>query len=370
MFNSAKWNNNNSADTGTFDGTTWTGEAQKVVVSIAGNTQLNSIEVIPADFIPTAVVAPEGLVTDTYVFTANSEKPYYDPAELTLWLKVGFDGDDAYIQGLAADANSSADQLWVKATKNNAGQYVIPANQFMGTVSFWMSNNDYYFTALDADGKMADAVLDYDAEKSVFSTSQPLVLNALPTDVYAYQTFTNVTIAKFNEVAASPADPTVNSIDFGEWSSSVSCSIPAVDSNGVTLNPQKLFYTVWIEKDGQQTPYTFKADMYYGIEADATEVPYSFNYNTWDGSHSIYFQDGVEECATWTKVGIQSIYYGGGECNKSVVAWIDNPNASTINDINADIAAGKVVIYNMAGQRLEVPQKGVNIINGRKVVIK
>lgn len=93
---------------------------------------MNSIEVLPSDFAPTAVVAPENLVTETYIMKANSVKPYYDPAELTLWLNVGFDGDDAYIQGLASDANSDASQLWVKATKNEAGQYVIPANQFMG----------------------------------------------------------------------------------------------------------------------------------------------------------------------------------------------------------------------------------------------
>ena len=370
VFNNAKWNSNNSADTGAFDGATWTGEAQKVVVTIAGNTQLNSIEVVPADYVPTAVVAPENLVTDTYVLKANSLKPYYDPAELTLWLKVGFDGDDAYIQGLAADANSSADQLWVKATKNEAGQYVIPANQFMGTVSFWMSNNDYYFTALDADGKMVDAVFDYNAEKSQFTTAQTLILNGLLTDVYAYQTFTDVIITKFNELAASPADPTIMSIDFGEWSSGISCMIPAVDGNGETLNPQKLFYTVWVEKDGQQAPYTFKADMYYGIDVDATEVPYSFNYSTWDGSHNIYFQDGVDVCNTWSKVGIQSIYYGAGECNKSAVVWIDNPNASGIIDIASDSNAGKFVIYNIAGQRLDAPQKGLNIINGRKVMIK
>ena len=370
VFNNAKWNSNNSADTGAFDGSTWTGEAQKVVVTIAGNTQLNSIEVYPSDYVPTAVVAPENLVTDAYIMKANSLKPYYDPAELTLWVKVGFDGDDAYIQGLAADVNSDAGQLWVKATKNEAGQYVIPANQFMGSVSFWMSNNDYYFTAIDADGKMVDAVLDFDAEKSQFTTAQTLVLNGLLADVYAYQTFTDVIITKFNEVAATPADPIINSIDFGEWSSGISCSIPAVDSNGETLNPQKLFYTVWVEKDGQQSPYTFKAEMYWAIDEDATEVPYSFNYSSWDGSHSIYFQDGVEECGTWTKVGIQSIYYGGGECNKSSLVWIENPNASGICNLETDGDAGKYVIYNIAGQRLDAPQKGLNIINGRKVVIK
>lgn len=370
VFNAAKWNDKNSADTGSFDGTTWTGDAQKVVVNIAGNTQLNSIVVYPGDYVPTAVVAPENLVTETYTLKANSEKPYYDPTELTLWLNVGFDGDDAYIQGLAADVNSDAEPLWVKATKNEAGQYVIPANQFMGSVSFWMSSNDYYFTAIDNDGKMVDAVFDFNAEKSEFTTNQTLILNALPAEVYAYQTFNDVVITKFNEIAVSPSDPVVISIDFGEWSSGFTCFIPTESSNGEILNPKKLFYTVWVEKDGQQAPYTFKADMYYGVDEDATEMPWSFNYSSWDGTHNIYFQDGVEECNTWTKVGIQSVYYGGGECNKSEVDWIENPNASGISDIAADAKEGKYVIYNIAGQRMDAPRKGLNIINGRKVMVK
>ena len=83
-----------------------------------------------------------------------------------------------------------------------------------------------------------------------------------------------------------------------------------------------------------------------------------------------YFKDNVEECAKWTKVGIQSIYYGGDECNKSAIAWIVNPNASGISNIWADGGADKAVIYNMAGQRMAAPQKGLNIINGRKVIVK
>ena len=78
----------------------------------------------------------------------------------------------------------------------------------------------------------------------------------------------------------------------------------------------------------------------------------------------------MDVCGAWTKVGIQSIYYGGGECNKSAVVWIDNPNADAINDIKADTEAGRAVIFNVAGQRLDAPQKGLNIINGRKVLVK
>lgn len=150
----------------------------------------------------------------------------------------------------------------------------------------------------------------------------------------------------------------------------MSCEIPAVSSEGETLNPQKLFYTVWVENDGQQAPYIFKAEMYYGVDEDATEMPYSFNYSSWDGSHNIYFQDGVEACGTWTKVGIQSIYYGGGVCNKSSVVWADTPNGAGISDLAAENKTGKTLIFNMAGQRLAAPQKGLNIINGRKVAVK
>ena len=370
VFNKSKWDANNSADTGSFTGSTWTGEAKKVVVTIASNTQLNSIEVYPTDYVPTAIVVPSNLATDYYIFNARSERPYNDPADLELWLKVGFDGDDAYIQGLAADVNSSASSLWVKATKNEEGKYVIPANQYMGEVSFWTSTMNYYLTAIDAENNMVDAVLDFDEENGKFTTSQPLVINAALKELYPQETFTNVVLTRFNEVAATPEDPTVDLIEFNEWSHFISCSIPTVDVNGETLNPGKLFYTVWIENNGQQTPYTFSSPMYYGFDEPTTEVPYNTNYNSWDGSHNIYFNDDADVCDAWAKVGIQTIYYGGGECKKSAIAWIANPLATGITTIQNDANAGKAVIFNLGGQRLSVPQKGLNIVNGRKMIVK
>ena len=384
VFNNGKWDAGNSADTGAFEGATWTGEAKKVVVTIAGNTQLNSIEVFPADYVPTAVVAevfpadyvptavvaPENLATDTYILTAKSLKPYYDPEDLTLWLKAGFDGADLYIQGLAADYNSSAKDLWVKATKNAEGKYVIPANQFMGSVAFWHNSMDLFFTAVDADNNMVDAVLDFDAESGKITTTQSLVINASLTELNPQQTFTDVVFTKFDEVAATPADPTLDLIEFDEYQHFISCSLPTVDVNGATLNPGELFYTVWIEKDGEQTPYVFSSPMYYGYDEPTSELPYATNYSSWDGSHSIYFYEDAAVYEAWSKVGIQTIYYGGGECRKSNISWIDNPQATGISTVQNDVNNGKAVIFNLAGQRLSVPQKGLNIINGRKVMVK
>lgn len=369
VFNNGKWNAGNSADSGTFEGEVWTGEAKTVVVTIAGNTQINSIEVYPTDFVPTAVEAPEGLVTDTYIFQARSEKPYYDPADLTLWVKAGFDGDDVYIQGLAADYNSSTSELWVKATKNEAGQYVIPANQFMGSVAFWMSTIDCYFTAVDAQGNMVDAVLDYDAEKCQFTTDQPLVINASLTELTPQQTFTGVTITKFNEVAATPADPTMNSLTFDEWSHYITFYIPQVGTEGETLNPQKLFYTIWIQGVDGVNPYVFSPDMYWGFDGDTTELPWSQYYSTWDNAHSIYFYDDAAVFEGWAKVGVQSIYYGGDEVRKSAISWIETPFYTGIDNITNGQTTGKA-IYNISGQRIAAPAKGLNIINGQKVMIK
>ncbi|MBP5499985.1 MAG: hypothetical protein J6Y05_04740 [Bacteroidales bacterium] len=369
VFNNGRWNNGNSADSGAFEGNVWTGEAKKVVVTIAGNTQINSIEVYPTDYIPTAVEAPEGLVTDTYIFQARSEKPYYDPADLTLWVKAGFDGDDVYIQGLASDYNSSTSELWVKATKNETGQYVIPANQFMGSVSFWMSTIDCYFTAVDAQGNMVDAVLDYDAEKGQFTTDQPLVINASLTELNPQQTFTGVTITKFNEVAATPADPTMNSLTFDEWSHYITFYIPQVGTEGETLNPQKLFYTIWIQSGNGVEPYVFSPDMYWGFDGDTTELPWSQYYSTWDNAHSIYFYDDAAVFEGWAQVGVQSIYYGGDEVRKSAISWIETPFYTGIENISTEQTAGKA-IYNISGQRITAPAKGLNIINGQKVMIK
>lgn len=369
VFNNTKWDAKNSADTGSFDGNVWTGNAKKVVVTIAGNTRLDNIVVFPADYEPTAVVAPEGLTTNVYVFNATVLRPYYEPAALTLWLNVGFDGDDAYIQGLASDYDNSASSLWVKATKNEEGKYVIPANQFMGALSFWTSTINYFFTAVDDKGNMVDAVLDYDAAKGQFSSTQTLVLNGSLKEVSAYEAFTDVIFTKFNEVAATPANPMFNSISFDEWNHNISFVVPTVDANDVMLNPNKLFYTIWIDKDNKQTPYVFTKDLYY-TEEDVTEQPFNNYYSTWDASHNIYFADDAEELSSWKKVGVQSIYYGGGARNTSAIDWIENPLYTGISPVIANQKSNNVVIFNLKGQRLNAPQKGLNIINGKKVLVK
>ena len=62
--------------------------------------------------------------------------------------------------------------------------------------------------------------------------------------------------------------------------------------NGNELLADKLYYSVWIEKDGEQQPFVFKSYDYWGIFEDTAEIPYSLD--CWDittGGETITFYD-------------------------------------------------------------------------------
>jgi hypothetical protein len=149
---------------------------------------------------------------------------------------------------LVADAT----ELWVKATKNGAGQYVIPSNQYMGKLSIMGYVFPYYWTAVDAEDNMVDAVFSFDAENSRFTTAQTQVLNGAEDKLEPYITFTEVVIEKMVEVAATPADPTMEKVVFdvknAPGNNSLNCSLAIVGTNDEVLNTSKLFYTIWLRR--------------------------------------------------------------------------------------------------------------------------
>ncbi len=357
VFNNGKWNAGNSAEPGVLEANVWTGEANKVVMTIAGNTQLNSIDVETREYVPTPVVAPEGLVTDSYTFRAMENINIAAPARRAMRAysyrtEVGFDGNDVYIKGLS---ENTAD-LWIKATKNEAGQYVIPANQYLGRLNYYgMYVYDFYIAAFDEELNAMDIVLDFDAEKNKFTTDQVVALHKALENYMPYQVFTEVSLTKYIEVAATPADPTVEKLRFNAPYSSARFTIPVVGTNGEELDEEKLFYTVWIEKNGEQQPYTFTASAYCDdFDEDVTEVPYTYDgYDFYFGGQVVYFEESAEELSTWSRVGIQSIYYGAGEVHKSNIAWVYNdiyvPTEITVDEV------GYATFYD-ANHSFEIPE--------------
>ena len=55
----------------------------------------------------------------------------------------------------------------------------------------------------------------------------------------------------------------------------------------------------------------------------------------------------------------------------NVVPLTEDDNLSGVSVVNSDTSFNTATpVYNLSGQRLMVPQKGINIVNGKKVVVK
>lgn len=321
-----------------------------------------------------AIEVPEGLETEEYSFKATSTEYSYSGDtkvndSYSTQVQVGFDGDDLYIIGIC----TLNPELAVKATKNAAGKYVIPAGQYMGDYTITLMENTYttgyYFAAVDEDGKLVDAVLDYDAENATFTSSQTLVLNVAKAQFKPDMTYNNVVITKIPDTAATPADPSVVDIDFEAEYPYVQFDIPLVDVEGNDILASKLFYTVWVVTNEDPEVFVLSADDYENIENDMTEVPYTFD-DDWDiyaGGKQFYVNP-TSAVATWKKVGVQSIYYGGGECHKSNVVWYDESGYDGISNVN--VGNSNAAIYDMQGRRVKNPTRGIFITNGKKVLVK
>lgn len=336
------------------------------------------------------VVAPEGLETETYLFTAmeivDEEEESYEVRkkvvadndggndeeedeievsfqEYSHQIEVGFDGNDVYFKGFS----DNTAEMWAKGTLSGDGKTVtIPANQFMGNLTILWYSFNYYLTAVADDLEtMEDIVLNYDAETNTFSTDQFVVINGAKRSMYPYQTFTAVEITKMIEVAATPADPAIDKLTLeGTKYPNVYFIIPATDTEGNAIIGSKLFYQIWIEKvvegSNVQEPLTLAADLYTYMDEDMTEIPYTYDdsYDIYAYGERVYLNQPAEEIASWKKIGVQSIYYGGGECNKSNIVWSEELNTG-INDMSA--AQGKAVYYDLQGRIANAQTKGLLI---------
>ena len=272
--------------------------------------------------------------------------------------------------------NDNCADMWMKGTLSEDGKTVtIPASQYMGQLEFWgIWIFDYFITAYDASAGFTDIVLNYDAEAQTFTTDQTVVLNGSKNAWDPYQTFTNVVITKMEEFAATPADPIFQEYDFSNQVgyNTIYVSIPTEDVDGNELLISKLFYIVWFEKDGEEQPYTFTVELYgEDFDEDVTEIPYDHDgLDIYKGGEIIYLEDEPEELATWTKVGIQSVYYGGGERNESNIVWSDGNVTTGIAEVASKADGKNAVVYDLQGRRVAKAAKGLYIMNGKKVVLK
>ena len=113
-------------------------------------------------------------------------------------------------------------------------------------------------------------------------------------------------------------------------------------------------------------------DLYGNFDlTDETGSVYVYGVLSEQGGAKKLFQElaaaqGIKNGSIITVVGNRGSYNGKIEVTNAYFVSVDNSTA-----IGNTIAAGQpAVVYSLSGQRLAKAQKGLNIINGKKVVVK
>lgn len=273
---------------------------------------------------PEVVVAPEGLVTEDYVIKAHN---YKNDADVSVPLSIGFDGNDVYVQGLC----SYIPEAWAKGTLSGT-TVTFAYGQFFGT---YASTYDMYLNTLVGE----DVVFTYDATAGTFTAQNEFFL--VDNDQYYFDSYRGAVINKVVEIAATPANPAITALKNGNYGWYITFNIPLQDTEGNALVASKLSYEIFTDVMEDVNPLTFTPATHSKLTENLTVIPYGFTENYDFYADQIYLNELYS--ATWNKIGIKSIYTGGGETHETAIQWYTikpygEPEAETADPVEAPYA--------------------------------
>lgn len=232
----------------------------------------------------------------------------------------------------------------------------------------WDEEEDYGewvrdYTATDA------LVCKYDNGDLVYDSTQPQAMTfSRSKDQFELNaTFADITLKPYVDRLVTPATPTIlkfEPVEVSMFWGELIFAVPPVDVNDVYINTEDLSYVVYF--NNETTPYTFKTDDHMELNADMTEIPFSFvddmDFNNKNlAFHNIYFYEPNVEYA-----GVQTIHRKDGQEQRSEIGWYNHTPSTGISDVNAihtDIKGkwmenGRIIIikdgkkFNVQGQKL------------------
>lgn len=305
-----------------------------------------------------AVEVPASLETENYV-VRSFDSPYI--------ARVGFDGNDVYVQGMV----SAMPDSWVKGTLADGkvtfanGQYLgvaQTANTFRNHVYCIVTTEDY-----DADWNLvygdteAPFVVDYDAEAKTFTfpTADYLYMSLDPTEVYARSSVNFVSLEyRGTFEPTTPPDPQIDNFvaydpetGYGE----IDFTMPDEGADGKVLDFSRYYYNIIV--DGEL--YEVTPEIYGSVSSPMTDIPYGYTenndiYSYSEGYHMFYFR--IPEYRT---IALQSVYIVDGVTNKSAVVLAGEAA------IDAPVIEQSPVVseqyFDLSGRRLARPSAGICI---------
>ena len=278
-------------------------------------------------------------------------------------VRIAFNGNDVYFQGLAA----ATPEKWNKGTLSEDGKTItIPANQFIGTAydidwsSFQLVEYKYFFTAVDAEGNFADAVLSYDEATKTISSNQQLVVNS-SRRLLNYWNYYNTGSQFVAAEVATPAMPAIVEMTENTYGPVMVADIPVEDIYGDKIYEPYLSYRVYSDVRGVQDPYVFDAETYEEYE-DMPTIPYQYDdggfYFTYAGKGTNILAANYNE---WKRIGLSSVYTVNGKVRESKVFWFDIEAGVPVGIDGITANDKTAVFYDMQGRKVNGSAKGLLI---------
>ena len=281
--------------------TPWIMESASPVVMMAYGYWLTPVFTKTPPPAPELVVAPANLETESFLLSAvdyDSNQAVYAP------IKMGFDGNDVYIQGVS----SYFPESWIKGTKNG-NNITFPYNQYFGEV-------DRYQFFLNKAMK-ADVVFKYNSNTGEYRCQNQVFF--IDNGSNYFESFANAKIVPINDEPAMPEDPLVYDIEPVDGEMVLSFEVSALDDEGNGLLVSQLYYQFYVDANGEVSPLVFTKSAYPELAEDMTEIPFGFTDYINFFPSEIYLKD--MDVTAWERIGIKSIYKGGGEVNETEIQW-------------------------------------------------
>lgn len=251
---------------------------------------------------PTLVEVPEGLETSTW----NFKGARYNAGSVAYNVKVGFDGNDVYVQGMAGEYLPEA---WIKGVRSG-NNVTFEKGQFLGK-----NNGEFYFGGTDG-SNFTDANFTINAEENelTLAANTFILVNGKPDEMYFYAAYSDVVITK----GAPDAPTNVVVTDITTNSANVAWTA------GTNDNMWNLRYREYVEMNSRTWDFEDGGDGWITIDADG-------DGKTWmtverDGNHMMFSasydnNDGALTPDNWL---ISPEVTLGGEL--SFNAWGQDPN--------------------------------------------
>ena len=300
------------------------------------------------------------------------------------------DGNDIYLKGLFK--SSKLANVWIKLTKQG-NKAVMQTNQYLGKTlktdfkTYDSDKSEYHtYAAAFENATTVANELEFSIDGSGKLTANKILRTSLGksseeniTEEEYVKSYENLVLIPYSQQAvANPKTPTLHycsaslSYDYSITTTTLAFYVDNVDVNGNYLNPEKMYYNVYVNDSA--TPYIFKKSQFvYMDENEMTNIP--FNYK--DRLNSDFKIDKNERFVHFYDNGIRTlkvvmVYEDGGKkyssepMNTAVTTGIEN---TTFNKTTTE------KYYTVDGRQFQQPQKGLNIIKSsdgttRKVVIK